>query len=84
VHYSVAVAGVDHFKNPGDLSDVACEAPQLVRDFYEAYRLAGGQGGGGFCSISGERSYGFFAFVALGAIALYARRRSVRVGKGAR
>jgi hypothetical protein len=81
VTYEVAVAGVDNFYNVGLLSESTCEAPQLVTDFYEAYREAGGQGGGGFCAIGAGRSRGFAAFLALGALALYARRRSARLAR---
>ncbi|HEY3495098.1 MAG TPA: hypothetical protein VGK73_10450 [Polyangiaceae bacterium] len=76
VTYSVAVAGVDNFNNLGLLSSSACNTPQLVTDFYEAYREAGGEGGGGFCAIGARPSRGFAAFFAFGAMALYARRRA--------
>lgn len=49
--YAVGVAAVDLAGNSGPLSAVACGTPQEVDDFFELYRRAGGQGGGGFCSI---------------------------------
>lgn len=52
VAYNVAVATTDIFFNTGVLSSVACAHPQPVTGFYEAYRDAGGRGGGGFCAFS--------------------------------
>jgi hypothetical protein len=49
--YAVAVAGFDAVNNVGPLSDLACATPQLVDDFFDRYREAGGKAGGGFCSI---------------------------------
>ena len=49
--YAVAVAAYDQVKNVGPLSDLACATPQLVDDFFDRYREAGGEAGGGFCSI---------------------------------
>lgn len=76
VKYTVAVAAVDNFNNRGPLTDPQCKTPQLVTDFYEAYRQAGGKGGGGFCAIGAGRSTGFVAILAFGAVALFARRRA--------
>lgn len=78
VLYSVAVTAVDYYKNEGKLSNTACKAPQLVRDYYEAYRQAGGEGGGGLCAIAAGRSPGFAALLACAGLALYARRRGAR------
>ncbi len=50
--YAVAVASVDDLGNVSVLSAPACETPQELTDFYEAYSAASGRGGGGFCSIS--------------------------------
>jgi hypothetical protein len=49
--YAVAVSAVDELGNPGPLSNIDCEAPEDLEEFFEAYRRAGGQGGGGFCSV---------------------------------
>jgi hypothetical protein len=53
--YAVAVAAFDGFENNGKLSALACGTPQEVTGFFEAYRAAGGQGGGGFCSFGPAR-----------------------------
>jgi hypothetical protein len=53
--YVVAIAAQDKFDNVGTLSTLACGTPQEVTGFFEAYRAAGGQGGGGFCSFGPAR-----------------------------
>lgn len=75
--YAVAVAAVDTVGNIGKLSKVECGTPVLVTDFFEAYRDAGGTGGGGFCSFSpGHASrFGGAAGLLTACIALLARRR---------
>jgi hypothetical protein len=52
VPYNVAVASTDTYRNVGVISAPACAIPQPVTGFFEAYRNAGGEGGGGFCSFS--------------------------------
>jgi MYXO-CTERM domain-containing protein len=52
VEYQVAVIAYDDFDNPSVLSNVDCETPQPVVDFYEAYRRAGGRAGGGLCAVA--------------------------------
>ena len=53
VPYSVAVASTDTYRNVGTVSTpAACAIPQPVTGFFEAYRGAGGEAGGGFCSFS--------------------------------
>jgi hypothetical protein len=52
VAYNVAVAATDTFENVGELSTLGCQVPQPVTGFFEAYRKAGGQAGGGFCRFS--------------------------------
>jgi hypothetical protein len=83
VSYAVAIAAVDDAGNTGALSKVACLAPQPTNDFYDAYRGAGGQAGGGFCTLGAPRGRtalaGLLGLVALGALA---RRR--RTANGAR
>jgi hypothetical protein len=75
--YTVAVAAQDNFKNYGTISNLACATPEPVTDFYEAYRTAGGRGGGGFCSIIGaQRSNALVAFAAFAALGLAFRRRA--------
>ena len=52
VAYNVAVASTDTYLNVGNISTPVCAVPQPVTGFFEAYRAAGGEGGGGFCSFS--------------------------------
>jgi hypothetical protein len=82
VSYAVAVAGRDTFFNYGELSDPACEQPEPVTGFFEAYRDAGGKGGGGFCSIGAGRSPAFGGLGALALLGLALRRRQARSRKG--
>lgn len=49
--YAVGVAAVDELGNTGALSNLACNTPEEVIDFWDRYREAGGRGGGGFCSF---------------------------------
>jgi hypothetical protein len=75
--YAVGVASTDAFGNVGVLSNVACGTPQDVTGFYEAYRAAGGQAGGGFCSFARPRraDMAFAGLLLLGAVVLWRRRR---------
>lgn len=75
--YAVAVASVDAYENVGELSSLACATPQEVTGFFEAYRAAGGQGGGGFCNFGPARR-GTLALAAmlLCGVAMLLRRRS--------
>jgi len=75
VLYAVGVATVDAFNNPGPLSTLACATPENVTGFFEAYRAAGGEGGGGFCSVGAVPSRLAAAFMALAALGLAVRRR---------
>lgn len=77
VRYAVAVAAEDDANNIGKLSKLACGVPQEVTGFYEAYRAAGGEAGGGFCSFSPARrgSAAMGLLMILGTCALLARRR---------
>jgi MYXO-CTERM domain-containing protein len=83
VHYSVAVAAQDLFKNYGELSDSTCARPEPVTGFFEAYRDAGGKGGGGFCSVSAGRSPALAGFGVLALLGLALRRRAARARNGA-
>jgi len=49
--YAVAVGATDSFLNVGNVSEPQCVAPEILDDFFEVYRKAGGQAGG--CSIPG-------------------------------
>jgi hypothetical protein len=52
VQHGIAVAGYDQVGNVGVLSNVACITPGPITDFFQTYRDAGGQAGGGFCNTS--------------------------------
>jgi hypothetical protein len=80
VGYSVAVSAVDAFGNIGPPSGQICGTPQPVTDFWDAYRNAGGQAGGGFCALEAVgmpvgASVGLAGLGALGLAALRRRRR---------
>ncbi len=74
--YAVAVAGVDTVGNVGKLSALACGSPQEVTDFFEEYRAAGGEAGGGFCSLGARGGQGASALLLGALLALGLRRRS--------
>ncbi len=82
VTYAVAVSGLDSVGNAGPLSNVACEAPGPIDDFFDLYKQAGGTGGGGFCSLSGvpgrARHAGLAGSIVFLAAAALMRRRSRR------
>lgn len=69
------MAAVDAVGNRGTLSDVRCATPQEVTDFYEAYKAAGGQGGGGYCTFGLERPGSVAALTLLALVGLSLRRR---------
>ncbi len=50
--YALGIAGTDQIFNLGRLSELTCGTPEEVTTFFEAYREAGGKGGGGFCQNS--------------------------------
>jgi hypothetical protein len=72
--YVVGVVGFDQVNNIGPLSNVACATPQLVDDFFDRYRAAGGKAGGGFCTIQRYASP-WAALLLVGASVAYALRR---------
>jgi hypothetical protein len=77
--YTVGVLARDLVGNEGVLSNLLCQYPKEVTDFYEAYTQAGGTGGGGFCSL-GHRSGAspWSALVLVGLALRWARRRRQR------
>lgn len=75
--YAVAIATEDTTNNIGVLSGLACATPKDIRGFYEAYRQAGGQAGGGYCSFAPARgaAAGALGFMlAVGALLVRRRR----------
>jgi hypothetical protein len=74
--YAVGIAAVDTFGNPGNLSEIACATPEPINGFFEQYRAAGGQGGGGFCSLSRtDAARGVWIGAAALAVSLLVSRR---------
>jgi hypothetical protein len=77
VSYRVGVSATDTFENTGKLSTLTCQVPQPVDGFYKAYRAAGGQGGGGFCSFSLKREpLPLIALLGLASCLMFRRRRA--------
>jgi len=78
VPYNVAVATTDTYRNVGVVSTPpVCAIPQPVTGFFEAYRNAGGAGGGGFCSFSLHRRPGLLlSVIGLGLCLVLRRRRA--------
>jgi len=69
--YVIAVAAIDNVDNVGPLSTLGCGTPEEVLDFFDAYRDAGGQAGGGLCQcqlvgLSLERPLAVAAVLVLG------------------
>jgi hypothetical protein len=73
--YAVAVASVDGYGNVGVLSSLACGTPEPVTGFFEAYRAAGGQAGGGYCAMHAGKSRLSAALVSLALLGFAVRRR---------
>ncbi len=78
VTYAVAVAAVDQVGNSGVLSNVACGRPEPVITFFEAYKDAGGQGGGGYCALGAVPAPGALGAVILAGVTWLVRRRRQR------
>lgn len=55
--YAIAVAATDAFDNVGPLSAIQCEYPEVTNDFWQDYKNAGGNAGGG-CAVSSETPVG--------------------------
>jgi hypothetical protein len=73
--FAVAVATEDSVNNIGVLSNLACGTPKDVRGFYENYRDAGGEAGGGYCSFAPAKHGPFAVLLGLGLAAFAVRRR---------
>ncbi len=67
---AIAVASIDDVGNPGPLSNVACGTPEPVVGFYTGYRRAGGQGGGGICSVGAPGQTPLRSSATLGLLAI--------------
>lgn len=74
--YAVGVVAQDIVGNEGVVSNVLCQYPKEVTDFYEAYTDAGGKGGGGFCAFGyGREANPWRGLMLLGLALGWARRR---------
>jgi hypothetical protein len=82
VTYAVAVAGIDAYLNTGNLSNLTCATPEPVTGFFEAYREAGGEAGGGYCAIGPVRSRLSAVGIVLAALGLTLRRVRRRKATG--
>ncbi len=81
--YAIAVTARDAVGNESVLSDLLCGEPKPVDDFFTVYRAAGGEGGGGLCTIAGVElgaaDLGLIgAFIAAGGALAHRRRRARR------
>jgi MYXO-CTERM domain-containing protein len=75
--YACGLATEDELMNVGVLSPLMCGTPQPVVGYYKAYRNAGGQAGGGWCSYGHRTTAGALSLSAFGLFALFlaGRRR---------
>ncbi len=76
VVYTFVLSAVDKMENVGASSSAKCTYPSDTLGFYETYRGAGGQAGGGFCSTGYGAGSGVMACgIGLAAIVAWRRRR---------
>jgi hypothetical protein len=76
--YNIAVATLDAYGNVGPLSNVACQTPQEISDFWDEYKKAGGKAGGSFCALEAAglpAETAVFGFSIVGAALVLAKRR---------
>jgi hypothetical protein len=79
--YAITVAAVDGSGNVGPVAALTCGVPQPVTDFYSAYEQAGGQAGGGYCTIVGAGAPAFGSLFGIGLAGVgvaFTRRRQRR------
>jgi hypothetical protein len=79
--YAVAVAAYDDDGNVGLLSNLVCQTPEPIVDFWDRYSADGGTAGGGFCALEapGAPVAGSVFGVGVGvAVVAFARRRRRR------
>jgi hypothetical protein len=92
VTYAVGIAATDLFLNVGPVSSLTCETPIVLDDFFEVYRKAGGQAGGGLCALEAPGAPGAPIALTIGMVFMIAsvvrrrpwRNRSGRTTKGDR
>ena len=80
--YAVAVAAYDGDGNVGLLSNLYCQTPEPIIDFWDQYTTDGGKAGGGFCALEAPGApvagsvFGMGVGVAMVAFARRRRRRN--------
>ncbi len=77
IPYTVGVAAVDKSGNISPITSAFVQKPVATVDFYRAYRNAGGEAEGGYCSLGGwtGRPGAMTCLAGLGLLALCFRRR---------
>jgi hypothetical protein len=86
VTYAVAVAAQDAFLNNGALTDIVCETPIQLNDFFQTYRNDGGLAGGG-CALdvmTGPAGGAATAVITVTALIIMTRRRDDKDRRRAR
>ncbi len=82
IDYTVGVASVDTHGNASPMQSGFVQTPVPTVDFYQAYRQAGGQSTGGYCSLAGRGArLGAISFLVgsgLVALIIFRRRRRAR------
>jgi hypothetical protein len=68
--YAVAVAATDKFGNVGELSPVICAKPEITTDFWDDYKKAGGEAGGGCAATSSESTTPIGSLAVLGVVGI--------------
>lgn len=78
--YAIAIAAYDDDGNVGALSNIGCQTPEPIVDFWTKYKEDGGTSGGGFCSLeaAGAPVAGSVFGVGIGALVLALGRRRRR------
>jgi hypothetical protein len=82
-NYNVVVAAVDGMGNVGPASQLVCDQPAPVNDFWTTYRQAGGRAGGGLFPLEAvgqpvQSAAGIAMVVGTGLMALRRRRKRRR------
>jgi|GEM_PF-1675739 len=73
--YAIGVTTSDLVFNESKLSSVVCASPKEVTTFFEAYRDAGGKGGGAYCGYAPGLGSWHMLGLGLGAFGLVGLRR---------
>jgi hypothetical protein len=79
--YAIAVAAYDDDGNVGALSNLGCQTPAPVTDFWDKFSEDGGLAGGGFCTLQAPGAPTLGSLVGFGVgmtLVTYGRRRRRR------